>query len=282
MLSYRHAYHAGNFADVLKHAVLQYTLRYLTEKDKPITYIDTHSGAGGYRLDSDVAAKTAEYKEGVNKLWHVEQLPPILADYMALIKEFNYASQGKTLSHYPGSPWFAQHLLRTNDRLLLSELHSTDFNLLNKHFRQDARIKLFDSDGYVTLNASLPPLHKRALVLIDPSYEEKKEYQWVIDHLLHAHKKFATGTYALWYPVVDRRNNDRLEKALRRSGIPKIQLFELGMQADNDEYGMTASGMIVINPPWQLMTEMQTALPFLVEHLSHNQGHFRAEVLCGE
>jgi len=282
MLSYRHAYHAGNFADVLKHSILQYTLRYLTEKDKSLSYIDTHAGAGGYRLDSDIAAKTNEYTQGIAKLWQENNLPPILASYVELIKQFNYASNGKKLSHYPGSPWIAQQLLREHDKLILSELHTTDFSLLNKHFRQDKRVKLFDTDGYNTLKASVPPLQKRALVLMDPSYEQKPEYQWVVDSLIQAHKKFATGTYALWYPVIDRRNSDRIEKSLKRSGIPKIQLFEFGMQADTNDYGMTSSGMILINPPWQLMSEMQKALPYLVQTLSPEQGHFRAEIISGE
>jgi 23S rRNA (adenine2030-N6)-methyltransferase len=282
MLSYRHAFHAGNHADVLKHIVLQSTLRYLTQKDKPFLYIDTHAGAGGYRLDSDYAEKTGEFHEGIEKLWQCDDMPEAVAEYIDLIRQFNYASGGKKLNYYPGSPWIAQTLLRPEDKLVVSELHSTDFPLLNKHFRNDKRIRIFEQDGYKTLNAMIPPPQKRSLVLMDPSYEQKKEYHWVTENLMNAHKKFTTGVYLLWYPVVNRESIDRIEKTLKRSGITKIQLFEFAMQEDTNESGMTASGMIVINPPWKLMETMQKTLPYLVSTLSPEKGSFRAEVLVGE
>jgi 23S rRNA (adenine2030-N6)-methyltransferase len=282
MLSYRHAFHAGNYADVLKHIVLQRILLHLTQKDKPLMYVDTHAGAGGYRLDSEYAEKTEEFHDGIARLWDREDLPEPVADYVNLIRQFNYASNGKKLSHYPGSPWIAQHLLRPHDKLVFAELHSSDFPLLNKHFRADDRIRILEEDGYKTLNAVFPPAQKRGLALIDPSYEQKKEYQWVIEHLISSHNKFATGVYALWYPVVDRSYIDRMEKALKRSGIPKIQLFEFAIEPDSTGHGMTASGMIVINPPWKLMEEMHTVLPCLVNCLAPETGSFRAEVLSGE
>ncbi len=282
MLSYRHAFHAGNYADVLKHIVLQRILRHLTEKDKPLMYVDTHAGAGGYRLDSEYAEKTEEFHDGIAKLWDRNDLPEPIAEYVDRVRQFNYASNGKKLSHYPGSPWIAQQLLRPQDKLVFSELHSSDFPLLNKHFRSDDRIRILEEDGYKTLNAVFPPAQKRGLVLIDPSYEQKKEYQWVVENLINTHKKFATGVYALWYPVVDRSYIDRLEKTLKRSGIPKIQLFELAIQPDNTEHGMTANGMIVINPPWKLMEEMKIVLPYLVNCFAPETGSYRAEILSGE
>lgn len=166
--------------------------------------------------------------------------------------------------------------------MVLSELHSTDFPLLHKHFRNDKRIRMFEEDGYKTLNAMMPPPQKRSLVLMDPSYEQKKEYHWVTESLINAHKKFSTGVYALWYPVVGREAVNRIEKTLRRSGITKIQLFELAIKEDADDSGMTASGMIVINPPWKLMQTMQQTLPYLVSILSPETGSYRAEVLVGE
>lgn len=280
MLSYRHEFHAGNFADVLKHLVLIQILEYLKKKDKPFCYIDTHAGPGSYDLHGDYALKNREFDDGVGKLWQRDDLPERVADYVNVIKQFNHSEQ---LTRYPGSPSFARQLMRSRDRLVLFELHSTEIRQLSALFGKDRRIKVHHADGWSGSPGLLPPLEHRALVLIDPSYEIKSEYRLVMDVLVKMHKRFATGTYALWYPVVDRSRNLQLERAIQTSGIKNVQLFELGIQADSHGHGMTASGMIVINPPWTLASDMQRVLPWLACILGkEGAGTYRIQSLVSE
>ena len=280
MLSYRHAFHAGNFADVLKHIVLLEVLDYLAQKEKPFCVIDTHAGAGKYALDSDYALKTREFDTGIAQLWQRDDLPPSVANYVNLQKRFNANAQFK---HYAGSPLLIKQLLRAKDKLHLFELHSTEVGLLKTTMKNDKRVQIEHTDGLKNSLALLPPIERRGLVLIDPSYEMKSDYANVVKTLIQMHKRFATGTYALWYPVIDRARNQTLESTLQKSGITNIQLFELGIVADNSVRGMTASGMIVINAPWNLVTTMQTVLPWLTETLGENgAGHFRVETLMTE
>lgn len=280
MLSYRHGFHAGNFADVLKHTVLIHMLEYMTQKDKPLRIIDTHAGAGVYKLNGPQAQKNREFDNGIGQLWASEQPPAAIARLIELVRTVN---DGKQLQLYPGSPLIAQTLMRSIDRLYLHELHPADYQFLRDCMRDDKRIKVADEDGFASLQALLPPPDRRALVLIDPSYEIKSDYQHLIKQLLQAHKRFATGTYAIWYPVVLRQRIDEMELALKKSGIKNIQLMEFGLQADNPEYGMTSSGMIVINPPWTLWGAMEETLPWLVNQLSENgSGFYRLEQLVAE
>ncbi len=280
MLSYRHGFHAGNFADVLKHTVLVHILEYMTQKDKPLRIIDTHAGAGVYKLNGPQAQKNREFDNGIGHLWSSEQTPAAIARLVELVRTVN---SGEQLQLYPGSPLITQTLMRPIDRLFLHELHPADFQFLRDCMRDDKRIKVEHEDGFAGLQALLPPPERRALVLLDPSYEVKSDYQLLIKQLLQAHKRFATGTYAIWYPVVLRQRIDEMELALKKSGIKNIQLMEFGLQSDNPEYGMTASGMIVINPPWTLWGAMEEALPWLVENLSENDsGFYRLEQLVPE
>ncbi|TDR22505.1 23S rRNA (adenine(2030)-N(6))-methyltransferase RlmJ [Marinicella litoralis] len=277
MLSYRHSFHAGNFADVLKHVVLVEILQHLLKKDKPFTYIDTHAGAGLYALDSAVANKVQEYKTGIALI--DEQQFPELASYFSVIHDLN----AKQLTRYPGSPVIAEHFLRSQDHAWLHELHPADFKTLHKHFANDARFVVKQRDGYTGLLSLLPPPSRRGVVLIDPSYEIKNEYNQVIDAVIKSHKKFATGTYAIWYPVVQRARIRQMERRLAASGIKNIQKFELAVQADADEYGMTATGIWVINPPWSLFDKMQLVLPKLKSCLAQEQAAFyQCEVLVAE
>jgi 23S rRNA (adenine2030-N6)-methyltransferase len=284
MLSYRHAFHAGNHADVLKHTVLMQLLNYLTQKEKPLRVIDTHAGAGGYLLSSEQARKNREFDTGIAALWQRSDAPPAVADYLALVRSFAENADTRTSPRfYPGSPMLAQRLLREQDRLFLHELHPTDHRLLSETLGQDKRISISDSDGLKGVRALLPPPDRRGLVLIDPSYEIKNDYRLVVDALSAAHRRFATGTFALWYPVVHRVRIDELENSLIKSGIRRIQLFELGVMPDNHDSGMTASGMIVINPPWTLWQSMASCLPYLAECLGQDgQGHFRQVQLVPE
>lgn len=280
MLSYRHAFHAGNFADVLKHIVLLEMLGYLAQKEKPFCVIDTHAGAGKYSLDSDYALKTREFDTGISQLWQRDDLPPNVANYVDLQKRFNTNGQFK---HYAGSPLLIKQLLRAKDRLCLFELHSTEIGLLKTNMKQDKRIQIEHADGLKNSLALLPPIERRGLVLIDPSYEMKSDYADVVKTLIQMHKRFATGTYALWYPVIERGRNQALEMAFKKSGMANIQLFELGINADNSGRGMNASGMIVINPPWNLAETMKIVLPWLADVLGENgKGNFRVETLVAE
>jgi 23S rRNA (adenine2030-N6)-methyltransferase len=280
MLSYRHSFHAGNFADVLKHIVLIEILEYLKKKDKPFCCIDTHAGPGIYQLNSDYALKNREFDNGIGRLWQRNDLPDGVANYVKLIKGFNNSA---LLTRYPGSPAIAQQLLRSKDRLFLYELHSTEIQLLRAAVSKDRRIKVFQADGLKHAMDLLPPIEHRGLTLIDPSYEIKSDYSLVAETLVNMYKRFATGTYALWYPVVERRRNQQLEHAIKTGAIKNVQLFELGIRADTDAHGMTASGMIVVNPPWTLAATMQQILPWLAAVLGNDgAGFYRIQTLLGE
>jgi 23S rRNA (adenine2030-N6)-methyltransferase len=280
VLSYRHSFHAGNFADVLKHTVTTSIINYMLKKEKPLCYLDTHSGCGAYSLHSDEALKTNEFNNGIARLWGRTDLPAPVAAYLEQVVQFNGQSK---LEFYPGSPSIALQMLRAKDRLFLFELHPNEFTNMRKNFAGNRQIKMANSDGLQGLVANMPPKERRGLILIDPSYEIKTEYKQVVESLIKAYKRFATGTYALWYPVVERRVIDQMEQDLINSGIKNIQLFELAIRADSSEKGMTSSGMIVINPPWTLYKEMQESLPFLAETLGENgQGFYRLETLVAE
>ena len=265
MLSYRHSFHAGNHADVLKHIVLMLILENLKLKDKGFYYLDTHAGVGRYQLSSDEAEKTGEYKEGIGRLWERTDLPEEISRYVDLIKHLNFGA--KTLRYYTGSPLIAAQLLRPQDRALLTELHPRDFPLLRNNFKEFKNVSVKCDNGFQQLKATLPPKERRGLVLIDPPYELKEDYDLVVKVAEEGYKRFATGTYAIWYPVVLRQQTKRIFKGLQASGIRKILKIELAVRPDSDQRGMTASGMAVINPPWTLEGQMKAMLPYLVKTL---------------
>ena len=265
MLSYRHSFHAGNHADVLKHIVLMLILENLKLKDKGFYYLDTHAGVGRYQLSSDEAEKTGEYKEGIGRLWERTDLPQEISRYVDLIKHLNFGA--KTLRYYAGSPLIAAQLLRPQDRALLTELHPRDFPLLRNNFKEFKNVSVKCDNGFQQLKATLPPKERRGLVLIDPPYELKEDYDLVVKAAEEGYKRFATGTYAIWYPVVLRQQTKRIFKGLQASGIRKILKIELAVRPDSDQRGMTASGMAVINPPWTLENQMKAMLPYLVKTL---------------
>lgn len=265
MLSYRHSFHAGNHADVLKHIVQMLIIENLQQKEKGFYYLDTHSGVGRYRLFSEQAEKTGEYQQGIARLWQQQNAPAEVARYLDLIKKINYG--GKELRYYAGSPLIAALMLRTQDRALLTELHPTDFPLLRNNFKEFANVSAKRDDGFQQLKATLPPKERRGLVLIDPPYELKEDYDLVVQAISEGYKRFATGIYAIWYPVVLRQQTKRMIKGLEATGIRKILQIELAVKPDSDQRGMTASGMIVINPPWQLESQMRQVLPYLTQTL---------------
>ncbi|AKH63637.1 MULTISPECIES: 23S rRNA (adenine(2030)-N(6))-methyltransferase RlmJ [Photorhabdus] len=260
MLSYRHSFHAGNHADVLKHTVQSLIIESLKEKEKPFLYLDTHAGAGRYQLSGERAERTGEYLEGIARVWQREDLPQELKVYMSAVTALN---QSSNLRYYPGSPLIARHLLRQNDKLNLTELHPSDYPLLRNEFSRDNRSRVVREDGYQQLKSQLPPQSRRGFILIDPPYELKSDYQAVIQAIEEGYKRFATGVYALWYPVVLRQQIKRLVRDLEATGIRRILQIELAVRPDSDQRGMTASGMIVINPPWKLEQQMKSVLPWL-------------------
>lgn len=265
MLSYRHSFHAGNHADVLKHIVLMLIIESLQQKDKGFYYLDTHSGVGRYRLFSEEAEKTAEFEQGILRLWDKKDLPEEIQRYVNQIKKINYG--GKELRYYAGSPLIAAQMLRSQDRALLTELHPADFPLLRNNFKEFSNVVTKREDGFQQLKATLPPKERRGLVLIDPPYELKEDYDLVVKAIEEGYKRFATGVYAIWYPVVLRQQAKRIFKGLEATGIRKILQIELAVRPDSDQRGMTASGMVVINPPWQLESQMKKILPYLTETL---------------
>ncbi|MDC5896232.1 23S rRNA (adenine(2030)-N(6))-methyltransferase RlmJ [Proteus mirabilis] len=280
MLSYRHSFHAGNHADVLKHIVQTLIIESLKEKEKPFLYLDTHAGAGRYQLTNAHATRTGEYLEGIARLWQQEEVPELILPYLKAVGSLNTSDE---LRYYPGSPLLAAKLLREQDLLMLTELHPTDFPLLRTEFSRDKRVRVCREDGFGQLKSKLPPVSRRGFALIDPPYELKQDYSAVVKGIVEGYKRFATGTYAIWYPVVHRQQIKRMLKELEATGIRKILQIELAVKPDSDQLGMTASGMIVINPPWKLASQMASILPWLHKTLvPEGTGHTLVEWVVPE
>ena len=271
MLSYRHAYHAGSHADVLKHCVVLELLSYFNRKDKPWHYIDTHAGGGCYALESERAGKTAEHEEGIARIWGRTDLPAPLAAYREAVAQFN--PHGR-LVFYPGSPALAMTMARPQDRLRLFELHPADFEALERTFAGETeRVQCRKADGFAGLKSLLPPLSRRALVLIDPSYEIKDDYRKVVDCVKDAMRRFPTGTYAVWYPLLARSEARNLPKRLADLGAQSWLDLRLAVRRPpRDGLGMFGSGMFIINPPWVLPERLETMMPWLVNVLGTDDG----------
>ncbi|MBX9959547.1 MAG: 23S rRNA (adenine(2030)-N(6))-methyltransferase RlmJ [Burkholderiaceae bacterium] len=284
MFSYRHAFHAGNHADVLKHTVLIAMLRHLTQKEAALTVIDTHAGAGLYRLDSEFAETSGEAAEGIRRLQSpaaAEPLAPALQDYLELVASFNGKGSQRV---YPGSPFIIQRLLREHDLLKLYELHPTDAKTLDANVAQlnaGRQVVVLREDGFGCVTKFLPPPSRRALLLCDPSYEIKSDYARVAAMVSDALRRFATGTYAVWYPIIPRPEAHDLPRKLRtlatKSGKPwlhatlTVKSSKMAAGEDAKRPGLPASGMFVINPPHTLKGQLQPALPQLVKLLGQDR-----------
>lgn len=270
MLSYRHAFHAGNHADVLKHFLLYLVLDYFNQKDKPYWYIDTHSGAGVYDLRGEHAQKVGEFHDGIARLWQAD-LSPQLADFVAHLRE---SLPDEYL--YGGSPWLAQSLLREADKLRLFELHPTDFTHLINNMREaklGRRGIVKQEDGFTGLVALLPPVTRRAVVLIDPPYEQKQDYTRVIQTLKDALKRFEQGCYMVWYPCLSRAESKELPEKLKKLCPDNYLQAELYVHTPRaDGFGMHGSGMFIINPPYTLPEIMHNTLPELKNLLAQDNG----------
>ncbi|MEZ5478010.1 MAG: 23S rRNA (adenine(2030)-N(6))-methyltransferase RlmJ [Thiolinea sp.] len=271
MLSYRHAFHAGNHADVLKHAVLSEVLSSFRRKDKPFIYLDTHAGGGRYDLQGAWAQKTAEAKQGIARLWQQKNAWPELADYFSCLQQHNPSGQ---LRHYPGSPEIARQLLRPQDRLQLLELHGNEFERLQQQVGRDKRVQLQQRDGFSGLPSLLPPTPRRGLVLIDPSYEQDSDYQQVVKSVEQGFRRWATGTYLIWYPLLGRhaQGSATLLRQLARGPYPDLLRVELQVEAAHPETGLYGSGLVLINTPWQLDEYLRKLLPRLSQALAQDAG----------
>lgn len=267
MLSYRHAFHAGNHADVLKHYVLGLVLAHTTQKDKPFWYIDSHAGAGMYSLQDGYATQNAEFEEGVSKLLSAPNLPQSLADYVAKIQSFN---SGNALNFYPGSPMVAEPHMRADDKMRLFELHPSDYELLSDNFKGFGRqVKVEMQNGFKGLKSCLPPPPRRAVVLIDPPYEDKQDYLHVVNAIQDSVKRFPTGTYIVWYPLLQRPEPTEMIDSLSALNLPNWLHVTLSIEAPSAEgFGMFGSGLFVINPPWTLPKTLAESMPVLTELLA--------------
>ncbi len=266
MLSYRHAFHAGNHADILKHLVLTLCLQHMNAKDKPWLLLDTHAGAGVYPIDSEQARKTGEYIDGIARLWNRVDLPAPMKSYIDALQACN---GGLKLRRYPGSPWLAAHFARDADSLRFSELHSTDFALLRREFKDGGRrVMVEQADGFEAMKAALPPPSRRGLVLIDPSYEIKSDYPRVVAALKDALKRFATGTYLVWLPFLPSIESRGLPEKLKKLPVDWLYANLNVCGPATKGHGMNGSAMFVVNPPWTLQAALETSLPWLARVLA--------------
>jgi 23S rRNA (adenine2030-N6)-methyltransferase len=280
-MNYRHGFHAGNFADVVKHTVLSRIVCHLRDKPSAFRVIDTHAGAGLYDLAGEQASRTGEWREGIERLMHADLAPPVrelLTPYLDVVSSFN-SSDG--LKVYPGSPMLLRAWLRPQDRLIACELEPGAAAALAENLT-GARAKALTMDGWTALSAFVPPKERRGLVLIDPPYEATDEFFRLAPALAEAHRKWASGIYLLWYPIKDRAGPDALAKRLGRLGISKILRAELTISRQPDESRLNGSGLIVVNPPWTLEGELKLLLPALAACLAPGQGGYRLDWIARE
>jgi 23S rRNA (adenine2030-N6)-methyltransferase len=266
-MNYRHIYHAGNFADVLKHVVLTRIIAYLKRKEAAFRVIDTHAGVGLYDLDNEEARKTGEWRGGIGKLLDAAltaSAAALLEDYLAAVRAIN--PQGN-IRYYPGSPSLTRRLLRRQDRLTAIEFHPEDAQSLKKVFAGDHQVRVIELDGWLALGAHLPPKEKRGLVLVDPPFEEEGEFARMVDGLKKAHRRWPSGIYTFWYPVKDRAAVEQFRGMLAESGIPKILDVELSIRAPSPEPRLDGCGMAIVNPPFVLHRELSEILPVLTRLL---------------
>lgn len=282
-MNYRHAFHAGSFADVFKHAVLCRILHYLRGKPAAFRVIDTHAGAGLYDLTSSEASRGGEWRDGIERLLTTQLAAPMAALLAPFLEVVGALNERDRLTTYPGSPALARAWLRPQDRLIACELEPKACVALAGHLRGDTRIKTIEIDGWAALTAYLPPPERRGLVLVDPPFEDDGDFHRLSHGLALAHRKWATGVYALWYPIKDRGEPDALAKRLRRLGPAKILRAELNVAPLSDPARLNGCGLILVNPPWTLEDELSVLLPGLAGILGRDgKGGFRLDWLAGE
>jgi 23S rRNA (adenine2030-N6)-methyltransferase len=279
-MNYRHAFHAGNFADVFKHSILIGLIEALKAKQTPFAILDTHAGRGRYQLDSNEAKRTGEAADGIQRLFAASRAPTLVHVYVNLVRSLNAGHE--ELSIYPGSPLIASLLMREIDRGTLCELQPEECSALKLLFRGDARFAVHERDGYAAMNALLPPKERRGLVLIDPPFEaQDDEFRIIEKALADASRRWATGTYAVWYPIKLRQQVQPFHRWLARSGFGKVLVAELLLHPDNSALRLNGCGMAIINPPWKFDRQLEELLPALQGFLSQSRyGQHRVEWLA--
>jgi 23S rRNA (adenine2030-N6)-methyltransferase len=281
-MNYRHIYHAGNFGDVVKHAVLTLLLRRLMLKDSALCVLDTHAGIGTYNLASGQALKTGEFRSGIGALMKAGSLPEPLTPYLGAVRQCGCSADSETdTGWYPGSPWIARHFLRPGDRLVLSELHTDDIQTLRDTFAGDRQVSVHHLDAYSALKAFLPPRERRGLTLIDPAFEVDNEFDLVAEGLAGAVRRFATGVYAVWFPIKERRPVELFYDDCRRAGFARMLALELTVFPELLPGRLNGCGMLIVNPPWQVDDDVRAVLPALRQCLGRGSGTAALTWLAG-
>ena len=279
-MNYRHAFHAGNHADVLKHLVLSRLLALLAKKDAPYAYLDSHAGIGLYDLRGDQASRTGEWLEGIQRVWQADDVPALFDDYLGVIRALNPDGQ---LRYYPGSPEVARELSREQDRLQLNEKHPEDGQLLKANMKYDRRVAVHLGEGWQVPRALLPTAQKRAVLLIDPPFEQADELQRCAQAMKESIARMRQAVVAIWYPIKDQRQLKRFYQDLQGTGAPKLLRVELLVHAaDNADVGLNGSGLAIANPPWGLEDELRSVLPWLGQNLGQTQGGWKLDWLIEE
>ncbi|MCR4508372.1 23S rRNA (adenine(2030)-N(6))-methyltransferase RlmJ [Pseudomonas sp. 32.2.56] len=278
-MNYRHAFHAGNHADVLKHYVLTRLIALLSRKEAPFAYLDSHAGIGLYDLRGDQASRTGEWLEGIARLWQASDVPDPLLDYLEVIRAMNPDGE---LRHYPGSPELARLLTREQDRLHLNEKHPEDGRLLKENMHGDRRVAVHLGEGWYVPRALLPTREKRALLLIDPPFEQVDEMERCAQSLSEAISRMRQAVVAIWYPIKDLRQLSRFYRDLQKSKAPKLLRVELYVHPTDEASRLNGSGLVISNPPWGLEDELKQILPWLADLLGQSQGGWRLDWLIEE
>ena len=273
-MNYHHIFHSGNFADVFKHIILCLCLEKLQEKENPFFVIDTHSGTGKYDLTSELANKTGEYKDGILKLCNQQNIDPLFSSYIKIIRQFNQLNPGE-IKTYPGSPQIIKHFLRGQDKATFCELHPQDFLLLKRNFAGNQKINTVNQDGYLLLKSHLPPFIKRGLILVDPPFEKENgredDFIQTINYLKEGYKRFATGIYLVWYPIVDEQTTRNFHNQFKNLGINKTLVAEIIID-QTIQSGFKGCGMLIVNFPYQLDEKLAYGLPLVLNYLGKNLG----------
>lgn len=271
-MNYRHAYHAGNFADVFKHILWVGLITALKQKEKPFRVVDTHGGIGMYDLLGEESLKTGESLSGIQQLLNQEPKHPWIQEYLKIVKSFNKVD---AIRFYPGSPVIAQQMIRQQDKLQVCELHPQDFGLLAQNLSGDDNVQVFQKDGYGALKAFLPPVERRGLILIDPPFENKQEFEALTRALENGLRRFATGTFALWYPMKDIQNVDRFYQSLQKMGGEDKTIIEYHVNDQLDATTLSACGIAIINTPYSFEQNLKEATQELLASL---KGHKNSKI----
>ena len=288
-MNYRHAYHAGNHADVLKHVVLARAIGHLARKNKPFRVIDAHAGIGLYSLESEQAGRTLEWRDGLGRLYDEaggrlvlddEAAETLLSPWREMVEAVN--SRGQGLAWYPGSPELSVLLTRPDDRLVFNELHPEDFETLAGLYEREKRVRVTQTEATIAVKANLPPPERRGIVLIDPPFEKRDDDARALAMLQQGYKRFATGCFMLWYPVTGDGLSRRLVEAARQSGLKRMLQVELMVRPAAMNGGLAGSGLIIVNPPWPLAEELPGLMPALSERLRQGEASWTVDWLVGE